>query len=538
MIKVFIYMRSRLIKAISLFSYLLLLLYSCWGSATAIENKNTQVKQAIIEAMNVFNIPGISVVVVENNQITLNQGYGVISIETSEKVTSDTLFGIASNTKAMTVALLAQLVDQYKISWQTKIVDILPEFKLYNPAVTQDFTLIDLLSHRSGLGYGAGDLMIWPNKTYTDKELYQGLPYLPQVSGFRTEFAYNNVMYIIAAKAIEKLTNKPFEQQIQSHLFQPLGMKNTWANISQYHAQITTQQALASPHIFANNKLTAINSHYLASFSAAGSVLSNANDMALWLKVLLNKGKLNTSKNLYSAPQAEVMWQPHTIRPVSDAAKKHDKTHFSAYGLGWFLNDFHGLKLVHHGGSMFGMVSQVALIPEKNIGVVLLANRQSSAALNALYREIFEAYLALPEKDWITYYHEEEKRKIERESSRLNRLESDLIKPSQPLLPLKSYAQTYIDKWYGEIIISLQGKKLAINFSKTPGLKGELVHYQDNQFIVRWDDRTLKADAYITFKTNADGNITQASLKAISYQTDFSFNFQDLKLLPQPIRVK
>lgn len=521
-------------KILILFSYLIISLYSCCIGAAVLSNKNLRVEQAIVNAMNVFNVPGVAVAIVQNDQIVFSQGFGVKEYGKLDQVTPDTLFGIASNTKAMTVALLAQLVDQYKVSWQTKIVDILPEFQLYNDAVTQDFTLIDLLSHRSGLGTGAGDLLIWPNTTYTNKEIFDKLKYLPQATSFRTEFAYNNLMYIVAGKVVEKITGKPWSNIIQSNLFNSLGMHNSFASFS---LLVDKQKDIATPHVFIKKELIAAKSRYLEGFSSAGSVISTVTDMSLWLKTLLNLGKLNSEKTtrfklLYTSNQAKKMWQSHTLRTVSEAATEHDKTHFSAYGLGWFLNDFQGVKLVHHTGSMQGMMSKVALIPEKNLGVVILSNQQSSAALNAIYREIFEAYLGLPEKDWVDYYYQQENRTLSREEKRLNKIEAHLAELSNPPLALEKYAQTYVDKWYGEIKVQLKNNKLLMEFSHTPDLKGKLLHYKDNTFIARWNDRTLEADAFVSFLLTPKGDISFATMEAVSYLTDFSFDFQDLKLVP------
>ncbi|WP_076417424.1 serine hydrolase [Colwellia sp. UCD-KL20] len=522
-------------RLLSLFICLLISLYSCCSYATALSNENLKVEQAIINAMNVFNVPGVAVAIVQNNQIVFSQGFGVKEYGKSDQVTPDTLFGIASNTKAMTVALLAQLVDQYKISWQTKIVDVLPEFQLYNDAVTQDFTLIDLLSHRSGLGMGTGDLLIWPNTTYTNKEVFDKLKYLPQAASFRTEFAYNNLMYIVAGKVVEKITGKPWSDVIQSNLFNGLGMYNSFASFSQLGDK---QKDIATPHVFIEKELIVAKSHYLEGFSSAGSVISTVNDMSLWLKILLNLGKINSEKTtrfklLYTSNQAKKMWQPHTLRTVSEAATEYDKTHFSAYGLGWFLNDFQGVKLVHHSGSMQGMVSKVALIPEKNLGVVILTNQESRAALNAIYREVFEAYLGLAEKDWVEYYYQQENRILKQEKKRLNKIESHLAELSSPPLALEKYAQTYVDKWYGEVKVQLKNNKLLLQFNNTPALKGELIHYKNNTFIVRWHDRKLEADAFVSFVVTSEGSISYTTMEAISYLTDFSFDFQDLHLVPK-----
>jgi CubicO group peptidase (beta-lactamase class C family) len=420
---------------------------------------------------------------------------------------------------------------------------------LYNAFVTNEFTLIDLLSHRSGLGFGAGDLIIWPQRTHTDKEIFNGLKHLPQVSGFRTEFAYNNLMYIVAGKIIEKITQKSWSQNIQERLFTPLGMNNSTASFSLLTSNLSNKKInIAKPHLLLKEQLTVLESDYLTNFSSAGSVISNVHDMALWLKVLLNKGELNNKSinngkpklvsipgfnQLYSQTQAGLMWHPHISRQVTEAETQNDNTHFSAYGLGWFMTDFNGMKLVHHSGGMPGMISKVLLIPERDLGIVILTNQQSNAAINAIYREIFEVYLDLPKNDWVAFYQQKEQRQLKRELSRLSEIEEELVQAETPPFVLEKYAQTYIDKWYGEIIITYENNKLRMEFSQTPILKGELIYYQDNTFIVRWDDRTLNADAYVKFSVTPHGDISEVTLKPVSYLTDFSFDFQDLKLIPK-----
>lgn len=517
-------------KSLLLCSCLLFYYFSFSTSATSLLDKNAQIEKIIAQTMQTFQVPGISVVIVQNDQVVFSQGFGVSEYGVDHKITSNTLFGIASNTKAMTVALLAKLVDQYKLSWQTKVVDILPEFQLSTSVITHDFTLIDLLSHRSGLGTGAGDLMIWPKSDLTETDIFRGLKYLPQKSGFRSEFAYNNLMYVIAGKLIEQVTGKPWNEYIQQNLFTPLKMHNTYAQFSHLSNQ---NQIVAKPHVLVGDELMTQDGNFLENFSSAGSVLSNVNDMSLWIKALLNHGRLNKLNRLYSEQQAKFIWQPQTLLPVSDSSAQYDKTHFSAYGLGWFLNDFYGLKLVHHSGGILGMVSKVVLIPEKNIGVVILTNQQSSSALNVIYREVFEVYLGLPEKNWLDHYQRKEKRLLAREVKRLNKIEEKMVQYSVPLLPLEHYAQTYTDKWYGDINITLNENKLMMLFSHTPDLKGEMVHYEGNTFIVRWGNRALEADAFVTFTVNENGVISFATMKAISYITDFSFDFHDLKLVPK-----
>jgi len=535
--------QEMIMKFVNIVCVLVFLLNSLVSQASsafdqnAIDDKNAHIEATIHNAMATFQVPGVAVAIIKDNKVVMSKGFGVVEHGKPAVVTADTLFGIASNTKAMTAAILAGLVDEGKLTWTTRVIDIIPEFQMPNAYVTREFTIIDLLSHNSGLGLGAGDLMIWPHTTLTNVDIIKGLKYLPEVSSFRSEFAYDNLMYIIAGEVIATVTGKTWQEVIQQRIFTPLGMSNTRAA---YSLIDKSNKNVARAHVPLAGKLNVVGGNMLEKFSSAGSVASNVNDMSLWLKAQLNKGvyaneQVDKEKRLFSAKQSHAMFQARTILPVSETATKNDKTHFSAYGLGWFLKDYHGVKLVHHSGGILGMVSKVVLVPEENLAMVILTNQQSGYAFNAIYQQILNEYLALPRKDWVAYYHKKQQERVKKEQNRLDKAADLVNKNSAHSLVLRDYAQTYVDNWYGEIHISYRNNKLHMQFGNTPELKGTLEHYQHNTFIVRWNDRTLEADAFVNFNLNEDGNINYVTMKAVSHATDFSFDFHDLKLVPKQI---
>jgi len=519
----------------ALFAITLILSVVTTVHASSGVDKNIKIEQAITKAMSTFQVPGIAVAIIKDNKVVMSKGFGVIEHGKSAQVTPDTLFGIASNTKAMTAALLANLVDEGKLTWQSKVIDIIPEFQMPDAYVTREFTITDLLAHNSGLGKGAGDLMIWPHTTLTNADVIKGLKYLPEASSFRSEFAYDNLLYIVGGEVIARITGQTWNEVIQERIFTPLAMNNTRAAYSLIEKKNTN---VARAHVPLNGKLNAIDSNFIERFGAAASVASSVNDMSLWLQAQLNQGaygaKLNEkSPRLFSAKQSRTMWKAQTLRSVSETETQQDKTHFSAYGLGWFMKDYHGVKLLHHGGGILGMVSKVVLVPEEDLAMVILTNQQSSFAINAIYHQILNEYLELPKKDWIAYYHAKQKTKIAKEQKRLAKAAESVQKNSAHSLKLREYAQIYVDDWYGEINVTFKNNKLHMQFGNTPELKGTLEHYQHNTFIVRWHDRTLEADAFVNFNLNEDGGINYATMKAVSRATDFSFDFHDLKLVPK-----
>lgn len=499
------------------------------------QKQNLEVVSTVNKAMATFNVPGIAVAIVKNDEVIFSQGFGITESGKNNKVNADTLFGIASNTKAMTTAIIASLVDEGKISWRTKVIDIIPEFQMPDAYVTREFTITDLLSHNSGLGLGAGDLTIWPETTLTNNDVIKALKHLPQASSFRSEFAYDNLMYVIAGEVIAKVTGLSWQENIEQRIFNKLGMNTTKAAFSLIPP---SNKNVARAHVPLEDKIHVVGGNFLEKFSSAGSVASSVNDMSLWLKAQLKQGGYfnqgSEEKRLFSAEQSKNMWDAHTLLSVSASAQQDDKTHFSAYGLGWFLNDYHGVKLIHHSGGILGMVSKVVLVPEENLAMVILTNQQSGYAFNAIYRQILNIYMQLPDKDWVTYYDQKRQENLAKEEARLQSVAKSMAKDSVPSLPLNEYAQTYKDNWYGDIHITQDSvtEQLVMQFGHTPELYGTLEHYQYNTFIVRWQDRTLEADAFVNFNLNIDGSINYATMQAVSHLTDFSFDFHDLKLIP------
>lgn len=499
----------------------------------ASQELNREISAVIKQAMKEFQVPGVAVAIIKDGVVTMSEGFGVIEHGKPAKVDNNTLFGIASNTKAMTAALIAQLVDQGKLSWKTKVIDIIPEFQMPDAYVTREFTITDLLSHNSGLGLGAGDLMIWPDTTHTIDDIIKGIKYLPEVSSFRSEYAYDNLMYIIAGEIIARVTGMTWEENIKQKIFQPLGMNTTRAKFSLIE---NSNKNVARAHVPLDGKINVVGGNFIEKFHSAASVASNVNDMSLWLKAQLNRGEYQKNGNteqLFSSQQSQKMWQAHTLKPVSESATKNDKTHFSAYGLGWDLKDYHGVKLVQHTGGILGMISKVVMVPEENLALIILTNQQSGYAFNAIANTILHRYLNISDTDWVSYYKTIKDKRSANDKARLAETASKIAKDSKPSLALKEYAQTYRDNWYGDIDITFENKQLHMQFSKTAELKGTLSHYQHNTFIVHWLDRTLEADAFVNFNLNEDGTINFATMKAVSRNTDFSFDFHDLTLTPK-----
>jgi CubicO group peptidase (beta-lactamase class C family) len=484
-------------------------------------------------AMKTFEVPGVSLAVVKDGRVVVAKGYGVRRLGAPDPVDARTLFGIASNTKVFTATALGILVDEGRIRWDAPVIDYVPWFQMSDPYVTREMTVRDLLVHRSGLGLGAGDLLWWPASTYDRKEIAQRLRYIPLATSFRSAYAYDNVLYLVAGEVIEAVSGQSWEDFMSSRIIAKVGM--TGSNVR--HSDATRSGNVATPHAPVDGKVRPIAPFDSDNTNPAGGINSNADDMAKWLLVQLAEGRLADGTALVkpeTAKQLSTLVTPIPIVPGPPELKDL-RPNFNGYGLGLGLRDYRGHKLLTHTGGLPGYVSKVAMIPDARLGIAILTNQESGAAFESIADHIMDAYLGAPPTDWIAAFEAIAKRT----SAASTQTSTAARAPgSTPSLPLDRYAGKYRDAWYGDITIAAGGPSttpgtggpagLTITFDHTPLLTGTLEHWQHDTFVARWTDRELRADAFVTFALDADGNIETAKMRAVSPDTDFSFDFQDL----------
>lgn len=484
-----------------------------------------------------FDVPGLAVAIVQDGEVLLEKGYGVRELGRPEPVDARTLFAIASNTKAFTAAALAILMDEGKVRWGDRVLDHLPWFQMSDAYVTREMTVRDLLTHRSGLALGAGDLLFWPATDLTTREVVERLRFVPLTTSFRADYAYDNILYAAAGLAIEQAAGRPWAAFVRERIFAPVGMADSRANCTELrpgdnaatgHAKYDFKDLRPVPPLAWDNN------------SAAGGIYSNVHDMAKWIRVQLDGGRLPPGPDgkprvLFSEARQREMWSVVTPLPIGQpavAALQVTKPNFSGYGHGWALSDYRGRKLVGHTGGWPGQVSKVVLVPELKLGLVVLTNQEEGAAFQAVGWRVLDAFLGAPETDWVAAYAESRKGAVDEAAESWARHVAAREAGSRPSLPLGKYAGTYRDPWRGEVLLELAGDRLALRFSRTDRLTGDLEHWQHDTFIVRWRDRSHNADAFVTFALTPDGAVERVRMEAVSPLTDFSFDFHDLDLRP------
>lgn len=491
------------------------------------------VDQVVERARKEFDVPGIAVAIVKDGDVVLAKGYGVRKLGEPAPVTAQSLFRIASNTKAFTTAALAMLVDEHKIRWDDPVTQHMPGFQLYDPYVTREMTIRDLLTHRSGLGLGAGDLMFFPPGDLGRDEIIKRLRFIKPVTSFRSAYAYDNLLYIAAGQLIPAITGKSWDEFVRQRIFTPLGMTNTFTDVR----ALTNGKDVAIPHNALSGKLEALPQEDMDSSAPAGAIVTCVSDLAKWMNLQLNGGMVGTTR-LFSAAESRQMWSAQTILPIGEPAKDSPaafvatRPNFHAYGLGWDLRDYRGKRLVGHTGSLAGYVSRTALIPDLKLGIVILTNQEVDAAHSAIANTVIDHYLGVPDADWVGAYSTTLKKQKSQGEEAVKKAAGQRNLNSKPALALAAYAGRYRDAWYGDMRIEEHGGKLSIHFTHTPDLVGDLEHWQYDTFVARWKKRTLDADAYVTFSLKPDGTIDEVRMKAVSPLTDFSFDFQDLLFHP------
>ena len=502
----------------------LLITNVCYG-----QYSSEQVDSIMGYAMDKFNVAGVAVAIVKDGEIIHSKGYGIKSSDTKSPVNNHTNFAIASNSKAFTTAALAILVEEGKITWQDKVKDHIPEFKMYNPYVTENFNIQDLLTHRSGLGLGIGDLMFFPDgSNFTIDDVLSSFQYFKPVSAFRTQFDYDNLLYLVAGEVIKRVSGMSWEDFISERIFQPLNMDNSYPSLE----AIKNKSNLASPHNSADGELIVLPNFEEMINGAAGGIYANVDDLCNWMLLHLNKGKYgkDLENQLFTEDSQNEMWKIHTTTDVNRNPRYN--SHFSGYGLGWGLTDVKGNMRVDHTGGLPGMLSLTMMIPDLNLGIVILTNTEpgGSAFFSSVGLTIMDSYLGLDDFQWIEKNYERLSARLESGDEVTKKVWATVAKANDTHIVSENYIGVYKDDWFGNVEVFMNGKKLWMKSHKSPKLNGEMYFYNSNTFAVKWEYKDMNADAFAMFTLDEKGKAQSIKMKGISPNIDFSFDFQDLDL--------
>ncbi|RYU94299.1 serine hydrolase [Emticicia agri] len=512
-------------KTATLLTALLLILFV--STETIAQLSSQKIDSLVENALLKLKVAGAAVAIVKDGKVIHQKGYGLASVTTKEKVNEYTNFQIGSNTKSFTTAALAILEDEGKLKWTDKVKDHLPEFKMYNDYVTENFNIQDLLTHRSGLGLGAGDLMFFPDgSNFTIKDVLTSFQYFKPVSAFRTKYDYDNLLYIVAGEVIARASGMSYDAFVQKRIVEPLQMKNTFVG-----SMMKDKSNRATPHSAVSGSIKTIAAQEAGVDSPAGGILSNVADMSKWMLTQLNRGKYGADlkSTLFSSKNHNEMWRLHTVLETNRFPRYN--SHFNGYGLGWFLTDVKGNLKVSHTGGLPGMISEVTMIPDLNLGFVILTNSDEGGAfLQAVSSTISDSYLGLDDYGWTD--------KVAGWMQYQQNMGDGVTKKvwekveSAKNVKVKNYdfIGIYEDSWFGKIEVFEKDKNLWFKSYRSPKLNGPMAFYNANTFAIKWEYQAMNADALAMFSLDEKGRAQSIKMRGISSNIDFSFDFQDLDL--------
>ena len=451
-----------------------------------------------------WQVPGVAVAVVKGDSMVYRKGFGTREAGTSQPVDGNTIFAIGSSSKAFTAAAVGMLVDEGKVEWDDRVIQHLPQFELSDPYITREFTVRDLLTHRSGLERGE---FIWYAMDRDRDEILRRVRHLEPSWGFRSRYGYQNIMYLAAGQLIPAATGTSWDRFVEQHLFEPLGMSRSSTSVD----SLSGLPNVASPHALVGGKPVAIPYRDIDNMGPAGSINASAWDVAQWVRMLLNEGSYE-GRRLLKEETVEELLTPQTIMGGGGSTPPELKANFQAYGLGWFLRDYRGKKIVHHGGNIDGMTALVAMLPAEELGLVVLTSMNGSGLPQSLMYRVFDAYLGGGQRDWSAVL----KARQDSLRARAAEREEKRVAGTTPTLELARYAGTYADPMNGELTVVLQGDGLVIR--RGSEWIGDLEHWHYDTFRTSWRSPGLTAvigRTMTTFQIGAAGKVTEVELQGI-----------------------
>jgi CubicO group peptidase (beta-lactamase class C family) len=451
-----------------------------------------------------WEVTGLAVAVVRDDRVVFARGYGTRDLRTGQPVDTGTRFAIGSTTKAMTAAALGMLVDEGRVAWDDPVIRHLPGFRVGDPYVTRELTVRDLLTHRGGLGNVD---QLWSSLDFTTDEIIARVATLQPVYSLRSGFVYQNVMYAVAGAVIEAASGMSWEEFFVQRIFRPLGMNATTPTL----AALAGQPNVAEPHNVVGGRIRTITNRSVDAVGPAGSVWSSVDDMARWTRFMLNGGELEGTRLLSESTHAEIM-SPQVIAPKSMyPTMALVQPRFFTYGLAWFLHDYDGQAVAMHTGSIDGMSALIGLLPDRGVGVYVLANTDHAELRHALMYRVFDTLTGRQGRDWsadlLRLYGER------RAAAAAAQPRREL--GTRPSVPLERYAGTYEHPTYGAATVSVRNERLHLHFGS--GRIGSLEHWHYDTFMATWEDER-RGTSQVVFLPDGTGGVAALRVQGITLQ--------------------
>jgi CubicO group peptidase (beta-lactamase class C family) len=509
-------------KAVTLLSISFILLTNCLFSQNI--NRAGFLKDSIDayvnRALTNWRIPGAAVCIVKDDRVVLMKGYGVKELGLNNKIDPNTLFMIGSNTKAFTATILATLETQHKLSLDDKVTKYFPAFKLDNKLAGEDVRLRDLLCHRLGFQTFQGDFTYWTSDL-TREQVIEKMGHVKAVYPFRSKWGYTNAAFLTAGEVVTKVTQRSWESYIKDYIFAPLGMGNTLALSKDFPKSLNK----AAAHTIVEGRLIAIPFPQLDNLAPAGAICSSVNDMSKWVLALLNNGKVGP-RQIIPNEAINTTRQPQDI--VGDVHHLNGTSNVELYGLGWFLQDYAGHRVVMHDGGVNGYVTSVTLVPEQHLGIIILTNTDQNSLYDALRWEIMDAYNKMAYRDYSDTFLAQYKNNNIQEQAKDKKLRDSVALLLKPQLSLSAYTGKYFSDLYGNMTIDQGGEAddLQMHFEHHPKMYAHLQPLGNNRFYATFSDPEF-GKAVFPF-TVQNGQVTAVRVKVADFIEMTPYDFKKI----------
>jgi CubicO group peptidase (beta-lactamase class C family) len=462
-----------------------------------------------------WEIPGFGFAIVRNDSVIFARGYGTRTHGRNEPVDEHTLFAIGSSSKAFTAAAIAMLVDEGRLSWSDRASAVLPALRFREEYVTRELTVRDLLAHSSGLSRYD---QLWGLFGYDPAEIVRRVQYIEPTTSFRSAFGYQNLMYLAAGEVVRAKDGRSWDDFISQRLFRPLGMTRSNTSIR----LLEGMSNVATPHARVDNAIVAIPYRLIDNIGPAGSINSSAREMAEWVRLQLAGGERGGQRLLSDSVMREMHAPVTLIRRTPQQAEANPYSHFSTYGMGWFIEDHRGHRVVHHGGNIDGMSALVAMMPDENVGFVLLENMNGSAMRMPLMYWIFDRFINAELRDWSAEALERQREARERAAASGQPAGGGpaRVDGTRPSRDNAAWAGTWTSDAYGDLVITVEDGRLVVRGGANNAIHAELEHWHYDTFRTRNLDPNagpLRAGArmFITFALDAQGNPRLATISGL-----------------------
>jgi CubicO group peptidase (beta-lactamase class C family) len=472
------------------------------------------------QAMTDWHVPGLSVAIVKHDSIVFARGYGTRTLGQDEPVDEHTVFAIGSATKAFTTVALGILVDEGRLELDDRVIEHLPDFRMYDPWVTREITVRDLVTHRSGLPGGRSNLL-WYASGYDRDEIVRRIRYLEPTASFRAEYQYQNLMFLTAGQVVATVAETTWDEFVRTRILEPLGMRRSVTSV----LPLSSMENVATPHASIRGEWQPLRYRNVDNVGPAGSINSSALDMAQWVRLHLGEGSVGGRRILSESMTREMRTPQFIVDPrrsgsMNALRRAGAGIHFFTYGLGWQVFDYRGRVVVWHGGNIDGMAAVVAMMPEEELGVVVLTNRNGGTVRDALMMRVFDAYTGGIDRDWSRLLLGREVLAPEpTPEPPSDSVAFALTSGRPPSHPPSAYAGTYEDSLIGTAVLSLNGDSLGIALET--GLVGTLTHRDHDVFDVVFDDVGLWATfgalqgAEVVFEADETGAIRSFRIRGL-----------------------